>query len=233
MATTRAGAVLRKMRADMLRQQDRVKLEQLTQALKSARARRKAALQATVRSCRGWRQHAAARIKERRREELERLKLEAAELRHAAKSRCQSRRAKIRATGGRVVARKAASLREERELQAQLKRLAKDASMKAARHKASSKERRAESDDYVRGNLPAELVGVFEQVKGKIAGSARRTRTEAFLEWVEEHPEDVLRHQEHAADREVAALVAEHHATAARLRKGKRHYSELADAVPF
>jgi hypothetical protein len=69
--------------------------------------------------------------------------------------------------------------------------------------------------------------------RATIKGSARRTRTEAFLEWVQEHPEDVLRHQENAADREVAALVAEHHATAARLRKGKRHYAELAEAVPF
>jgi hypothetical protein len=233
MATSRAGAVLRKMRADMLRQQDRVKLEELTRALKAARARRKAALQQTVRSCRGWRQHAAARIKERRKEELERLKLEAAELRQAARNRCQSRRETIRSAGGRVVARKAATVREERELQAQLKRLAKDATLKASKHKASAKERRAESDDYVRGNLPPELVGVWERTKGRIQGSARRTRTEAFLEWVQEHPEDVMHHQEHAADREVAALVAEHHATAARLRKGKRHYSELAEAVPF
>jgi hypothetical protein len=230
---TRAGAVLRKMRADMLRQADRVKLEQLTGALRTARARRKKALQATVRSCKGWRQHAAARIKERRREELARLQVEAEQLRQQARNRCQSRRETIRTAGGRVVARKTALLKEERELQAQLKRLAKDASLKAARHKASAKERRAESDDYVRGNLPPELVGVFDRVKGKITGSARRTRTEAFLEWVQEHPEDVLRHQEHAADRDVAALVAEHHATAARLRKGKRHYVELADAVPF
>jgi hypothetical protein len=233
MATSKAGAVLRRMRADMLRQQDRVKLEELTQALRTARARRKAALRATVRSCKGWRQHATARIRERRREELEKLKIEAAELRQQARNRCQARRETIRSAGGRVVARKAATLREERELQAQLKRLAKDASMKAARHKASAKERRAESDDYVRGNLPPELVGVFDRVKGTIKGSARRTRTEAFLEWVQEHPEDVLRHQENAADREVAALVAEHHATAARLRKGKRHYAELAEAVPF
>jgi hypothetical protein len=233
MATSKAGAVLRRMRADMLRQQDRVKLEELTRALKAARARRAEALKATVRSCRGWRQHAAEQIKERRRAELARLKVEAAELRQAARNRCQSRRETIRSAGGRVVARRAATLREERELQAQLKRLARDASLKAAKHRASAKERRAESDDYVRGNLPPELLGVFERVKGKIQGSARRTRTEAFLEWVEEHPEDVIRHQEHAADREVAELVREHHATAARLRKGARHYAELADAVPF
>lgn len=233
MATTRAGAVLRKMRADMLRQQDRVKLEELTRALKAARARRAAALKATVRSCRGWRQHAAARIQERRREERERLAIEAEGLRQAARTRCAQRRETIRGAGGRVVARKAALLAEERELQAQLKRLAKDASLKAARHKASAKERRSESDDYVRGNLPPELVGVWDRVKGRIQGSARRTRTEAFLEWVQEHPEDVIQHQEHEAEREVAALVAEHHATSARLRKGKRHYVELAEAVPF
>jgi hypothetical protein len=232
-ATTRAGAVLRKMRADMLRQQDRVKLEQLTAALRDARARRKAALKTTVQSCRGWRQHANEQIKQRRRDELARLQVEAEQLRTAARHQCQSRRKRIERAGGRTVARKRELLREERELQAQLKRLARDARMKSARHKASTKERSSESDDYVRGNLPPELVGVFERVKGKVRGGARRTRTEAFLEWVQEHPEDVLRLQEHETDREVAALVAEHHATSARLRKGQRHYVELAEAVPF
>lgn len=229
----RAGTMLRKMRADMLRQQDRVKLQELKLALQAARARRAAALKRTVRSCRGWRQHAAKTVRERRAAELARLKVEADELRQAARNRCQARRETIKGSGGRLVTRKAATLREERELQAQLKRLAKDATLKLSRHRASSKELRAESDDYVRGNLPPELLGVFEQVKSKIKGSARRTRTEAFMEWVEEHPEDVIAHQGDAADREVAELVRQHHETASRLRKGPRHYAALAEAVPF
>jgi len=221
------------MRAEMLRQQDRVKLQELTIALKRARARRAAALKQTVRSCRGWRQHAAKVVRERRAAELARLKVEADGLRQAARNRCQARRETIKASGGRLVTRKAATLREERELQAQLRRLAKDATIQLRRHKTTAKERRAESDDYVRGNLPPELLGVFEQVKGKIRDSARRTRTEAFLEWVEEHPDEVIALQGDAADREVAALVRDHEATAARLRKGPRHYAELAEAVPF
>ena len=227
------GAVLRKMRAAMLKQQDAVRLEELRHALKAARGRRAAALKATVQTCRKLRQGAQVRAVELRRATLAGLALEVQELRQQARNRCQLRRHAIRKAGGRAVAVKAALLAEQRQLQEQLKRLEQDARMKKQRHAASSKERRAESDDYVRGNLPAELVGVFEAVKSKIKGSARRTRTEAFLEWASEHPEDVLLHQQHAADREVAELVREHEATAGRLRKGARHYRELADAVPF
>jgi hypothetical protein len=126
---------------------------------------------------------------------------------------------------------------EERKLQAQLKRLATQARMNKAKHATTSKERSQESDDYVRGNLPPELQPVFDRVKKKIKGGPRTTRTEAFLEWAAENPGDVLQHQEHDADREVARLVAEHQAVAGRLRKGRTAYKPLAaaldEAVPF
>jgi hypothetical protein len=49
-------------------------------------------------------------------------------------------------------------------------------------------ERRAESDDEVRSNLPADLVALFERVKGGIKASPRMSRTEVFLQYAEEHP---------------------------------------------
>lgn len=58
--------------------------------------------------------------------------------------------------------------------------------------RASHKERQSESDDEVRGNIPPELVALFERVKGRIKGSDRMTRTEAFLHYAEEHPREVL-----------------------------------------
>lgn len=227
------GRVLRQMRATMLRQQDAVKLEELRHQLKAARARRAAALRATVQSCKRGRQLAAVRVVELRAKAKAELAQEVKRLRQEARNRCQARRHAIRSAGGRAITVRRLLLAEERQLQKQLKRLADDARKKKLRTAASSRERRAESDDYVRGNLPAELLPVFERVKKQIKGSARRTRTEAFLEWASEHPEDVLLHQQHVTDREVAELVREHEATAGRLRKGRRHYNELAKAVPF
>lgn len=57
----------------------------------------------------------------------------------------------------------------------------------------------AESDDEVRRNIPAELEPVFDRVRRQIKGSARRSRTEAFLEWAEANPDEVLAMQADAA----------------------------------
>lgn len=53
-------------------------------------------------------------------------------------------------------------------------------------------ERQQESDDAVRGNIPPELVSLFERVKRHIRGGAHMSRTEAFLHYAEEHPGEVL-----------------------------------------
>lgn len=52
-----------------------------------------------------------------------------------------------------------------------------------------------ESDDEVRRNLPDELARVWDKVKSRpgMKKSKRRSRTEAFVEWVEAHPDEVSR----------------------------------------
>src|SRR6185295_17647714 len=64
---------------------------------------------------------------------------------------------------------------------------------------------RGESDDEVRANIPPDLVPLFERVKRGIKGSARESRTEAFLRYVEEHP----REQFAAVDDATDALIRE------------------------
>lgn len=70
----------------------------------------------------------------------------------------------------------------------------------AQRHAAERARLRAaenirESDDEVRRNLPDDLAFVWSRVKHRpgMRKSARRTRTEAFLEWVEENGATVSR----------------------------------------
>jgi hypothetical protein len=228
------GKALEKMRAEQLREQDRAKLVALRQALSAARRRRRKALSETVKTCKRARVTTAERVKVFRAEELQRIRAMVAQMKQQARNRCQARKHRIRQAGGGVVARERAQLREERRLQEQLRRLAAAAKRKKLRVAASAKERRAESDDYVRGNLPAELVPVFNRVRAQIKGGARTTRTEAFLQWAEENPGDVLEYQSHDTDREVARLVAEHEQVTRKLRKGKAHYRKLAASdVPF
>lgn len=83
------------------------------------------------------------------------------------------------------------TLAEERNYQASMRRSASWSSRKA-RARSTGVARRSESNDAVRSNLPPDLVPLFEKVKRQIKGSARKSRTEEFLEYAESHPSEVL-----------------------------------------
>jgi len=87
--------------------------------------------------------------------------------------------------------------------------------------RTSKAERQSESDDEVRRNIGPDLIPVFNKVKGAVRGSPRITRTEAFLEWVEEHPEEVYSAQQHKADLELARLIAQEREYRRALRRDK------------
>lgn len=91
--------------------------------------------------------------------------------------------------------------------------------------KARARARQAESDDEVRANLPPELVPVFDAVRKGIKGTARKSRTEAFLQMAEENPGEVYALQSAQAERDVERLIAEQQ----RLERLERRRS----AVPF
>lgn len=86
---------------------------------------------------------------------------------------------------------------------------------------SSARERREEDDDAVRGNLPRELLPAFEKMKGKIKGSAHRSRTEAFLEWATDHAGDAARYAETAAE-DISDLIEEEKQLAAEMRKPRK-----------
>lgn len=80
-----------------------------------------------------------------------------------------------------------------RQMIAELRRKAARIPVSEARRRGGVRaaEKRAESDDEVRRDLgdDKELIALWESVKHKIKRSPRRSRTEAFFEYVEEHPE--------------------------------------------
>ena len=105
----------------------------------------------------------------------------------------------------------------------------------------TARERRAESDDEVRANIPRELHAVFERVKRGLPRKDRASRTEVFLEWVAEHGAEVAEIQADEDFRGLQALQREERRLAKSLRapRGKRSIerlrAELAelDDVPF
>lgn len=109
-----------------------------------------------------------------------------------------------------------AKLREERNYQNSLKRSAAFARNRNRRPGLrKSAERRAESDDEVRHNIPPHLIGLFNRVRKGIKGSARKSRTEEFLEYVEEHPDEEYADADDATDALVADLERQ-------MRSGRR-----------
>jgi len=73
---------------------------------------------------------------------------------------------------------------------ARAERGARKTSRGSARRRGA--EARQESDDRVESNLPGDLIPIWRSVKNRIkTRDARRTRTEAFLEWVHDHPTEV------------------------------------------
>lgn len=99
-------------------------------------------------------------------------------------------------------------LRAERKFQAEMRRIeAGNRARAGARLKglARASVRRGESDDEVRQNIPADLIPLFERVKRSIKGSPRKTRTEEFLEYAEEHPGEEI----HAIEDKTDALIAD------------------------
>ncbi len=168
----------------------------------------------------------------------ERLNAEFTVERQKLRQRCEARKAKIRALARRV---EDAALREwdeERRYQAQLRRAESGFKRKtAAAERRTAKERRAESDDEVRANIPVELVRVFERVRRSIRGTPRMSRTEAFLHWVDENPDEVYAIQEAQAEKAFRKLLAEQtrleRARAPELRRAVRRAETALEAVPF
>jgi hypothetical protein len=209
------GKALARERAIWVRDRALAELRRLREAIKKARDRRRSALDRARQLCARARVRVRGDVRAFRSKEFKRINAEAAAMRLAARNQCQARKHRVRVSAAVAVARRRLELEAERKQQLQISR----ADNRARRQRNTYKERAQENDDAVRSNLPRELVPVFDRVRRHIKGSKHRTRTEAFLEWAEEHPEDVLSYQGDQTDREVAQLIAERAQYERQLRK--------------
>jgi hypothetical protein len=194
----RQRAALMRDVARELKRGNRKKLVALRDRLHTAKAERRAAHRQALAQCRASRAP------------LPTVKQLAAELRAAkrdAKSACDLDLAAARALGGKVK-RARAELASEKKYQRELQRIERGnrAKLKAARTPGLARARTSQSDDEVRQNIPPELAALFERVKRSIRGSERKTRTEAFLEYAEEHPDEEWAALEGSVDRAIEEM---------------------------
>ena len=185
------------------RKKKRALLVELRAQIREARARRKDALLAAKERCRSERIAARERARTLRLRALQELREAVEADRTAARQTCSVKLGEARAIRDDVE-RARAKHAAEKEYQRDLRRIEAANSQRRKEHPhATHIERRAESDDEVRSNISRDLIPLFEKVKRGIKASPRMSRTEAFLAYVEQHPEAMLE----AIDEKTEALV--------------------------
>lgn len=179
----------------------RERLRELRGAIKSAKAERKAALGQARDRCRAERLAARDRARALRVLLLEQMREAVRGERAGARQACAARLGAARELRGEV-ARRREKLAAERAYQKQIRQLERqNLERKRAERAPRRGEQQSESDDEVRGNIPPELLSLFERIKRGIKGGPRMTRTEAFLHYAEEHLRAVARGRRRPAAR--------------------------------
>lgn len=216
--------------ASHLREKDQAALALLRAKIQGARVERRHRLHAARQSCRG----ALLSLRERQREERRQLSLTHHAERAQGRATCNSGKQQAREEGLLLEQQAETQYKDEHLFQRQMRR-----ATKPRVERSTVRERKQEDDDAVRNNLPPELIPVFEKHSRAIKGSARRSRTEAFLEWAAENPDDVLEVQQAEADRELKDLIKQQHQLERSVRSPGRYtrtpeaLAKLLSDVPF
>ncbi len=175
-------ALMREVDADQKRA-DRQKLVTLRQKIAQAIQARREGRPEVRAFCLSERMKARARIADLREKLREEYKRYAYAERLGARGAC----ARERRGPTLEIERLRLALAEETRFQKQMRLIAKGARARRT-PRTTLRERQGESDDEVRANIPADLIPLFERVKRSIRGSSRKSRTEAFMQYVEENP---------------------------------------------
>jgi hypothetical protein len=218
-----------------LRVKARQKLAELRRELRAARVQRKEAMKAAAERCRTERLAARERARALRIRGLAELR-EATRLeREAARQACVVGKRDAKSKG--PIERRRAELEAERKYQAEMRVIDRGHKQRRREHRhATYIERRAESDDAVRQNIPKDLIPLFERVKRGIKDSPRRSRTEAFLEWAEQNPGSVLEAIQNKTDALVRELEERERAAYRDMRRRAPRFvptPEYVSEVPF
>ncbi|MGA8138722.1 MAG: hypothetical protein WCA48_31855 [Pseudomonas gingeri] len=70
-------------------------------------------------------------------------------------------------------------------------------------------ETRGEREDFARQNIPADLLPLWEQIKGRFKGSPHE-RSEAFLEYADAHPQEVIEAMQERSDEQLDRMIREY-----------------------
>ncbi len=221
---------LQKELAQHLREADAVSLRVLRAQIQKARVERRYRLTAAREQCKS----ARLALVDRQRSERTGLRAQHVVERLEGKTACELGKDTAKREGLELEQGAKRTLKEERIYQRRIREAGK-----APKVRATKREQSQEDDDAVRSNLPADLVPVFDAVRKQIKGTPRRTRTETFLEWAEENPDEILAVQEVQAEQYLKDLVKQQRELGRNVRKADRYKQppetlrKLLAGVPF
>lgn len=208
----------------------RAERARLTARIRELEQRRREATKRVRDQCKAARVRLRQRIKDFRARERERINAEVGAMRKEARARCKARLERVKKIATTERERRKRAKAEEVKLQRLLERAERH---KAREHARSRKaERRQESDDEVRQNIPAELVPIFDRVRRHIRGTPKLSRTEAFMHWAEENPGEVVAMRDAAMEAELNRLLKEK-ARLDRQEAKRRARAKDDEDVPF
>lgn len=218
---TERARIARELRRD-LREKDRATLARLRAAIDAARKQRTERTREITRTCKSARESAREWAKRARIELRERIERERAELRGS----CSARRTRASEEGASAIEAARAELAQARaDLSVERAWTRKQAKRPTAQRAARVM---SESEEEVLRNIPPDLVPVWHAVKKGIHATARRSRTEAFLEWAHDHPGRVYELLERDAVRHLEALERDERALAREMERGSRYQGTAA-----
>lgn len=225
---------LERQKRSLARAADRGRLKAIRAKLRELRRARPLRLRQIRDACREGRANVRRRVRELREETRRALRESVRQLREAERGTCETSKAQAR-EGFAIQIRGAV-----RDLEMQRAHMEREYGRRRGGGRISAaqlaKEAREESDDEVRRNLPAELVPVFNRVRSTIKPGRRRTRTEAFLEWVHDNPDEAHSIVYDAVERDVERLIREQEAIERRMGgsyAGNAALDALEHEVPF
>jgi hypothetical protein len=201
----RATQEARRLQAQIRRET----MAELRRKIRDARKQRREALRAVRRLCRAGRLRMRENVKAYKLAERARLRADVQAMRLGARNKCKARLARVKELGGRKLEQARKEKLERERLERELRAIEGRARKRDTSRGVSRRETAGESDDEVRQNLPAELLPVFNRIRRSVRGGPKHSRTEAFLQWAEENPEEVVHIQSFEADATTARLIRE------------------------
>lgn len=221
MATAEQTATRRSLAQAVKLEQRRIltaSLDDIRRRIQGIRERRRELMRRVRTQCKAARARTLAQAKARRAAVLLELRRELREMKQAERNRCALRRVRVAQESSSAAERARRELREQQRSTRTVERIEAHRRQRMKSHRAAE-ERRAESDDEVRQNLDVDLVPVFDVVKARVRARPGMSRTEAFLHWAEESPEQLWQVREDLAEAKLRALLREEQRAARELAK--------------